>query len=306
MPKFLPISATQKAYLCLATTAFCWGCNAVFARIAVGEVSPMLVVSLRWCGAVMLLLLFARKPIQRDWHKLKPHIPLLFLMGTLGFTAFNALFYVAAYTTTAVNIGIIQGSIPVFVLVGALFIFRNPVSTLQCLGVVVTVIGVVIVASAGDYEKLTSLSINQGDYFMIVACLLYSAYALTLRQFSHVSSLALFSIIAIAAFISSLPLSVVEFYRGDLQWPTQKGWIVIALITLLPSFIAQICFIKGVSELGPGRAGIFVNLVPVFASILAVSILAEPFKLFHAVALLLVISGIWLAESRKRKSSQVS
>ena len=102
------LNSTARAYVLLTTTAFCWGANSVLARLAVGEVSPMLIVSLRWLGVVMLFF-FVRQAIYRDWDKLKSHLPLLFMMGALGFTAFNALFYLAAHTTTALNIGIIQG-----------------------------------------------------------------------------------------------------------------------------------------------------------------------------------------------------
>ena len=66
-----------------------------------------------------------------------------------------------------------------------------------------------------------------------------------------------------------------------------------------PSFLAQICFIRGVELIGPGRAGVFVNLVPVFASIMAVGFLKEPFEGFHALALALVLGGIWLSERGK-------
>jgi drug/metabolite transporter (DMT)-like permease len=285
-----------QAYLCLSITAFCWGCNAVFARLAVGEVSPMLVVSLRWFGVVLLLVMFARNRIRKDWSQLKNHLPVLFLLGALGFTGFNSLFYVAAYTTSALNIGIIQGAIPVFVLLGAYLIYKNPVTKLQILGVSVTVLGVCIVASSGDLQRLTSLSINKGDYLMIIACLLYSGYVLNLRKFTGISPLSLFAVLAVAAFITSLPLSFAEYALGNFQYPTPKGWLIVALITFLPSFLAQICFIQGVSILGAGRAGIFVNLVPVFAAILAVLILREPFQPYHGVALLLVVGGILLSE----------
>ena len=113
----------------------------MLARVAVGEVSPMLIVSLRWLGVVMLFF-FVRQAIYRDWDKLKSHLPLLFMMGALGFTAFNALFYLAAHTTTALNIGIIQGIVPVFLLIGMYFVYRSPVSLLQGLGVIVTILGV--------------------------------------------------------------------------------------------------------------------------------------------------------------------
>ncbi|MGI9311518.1 MAG: DMT family transporter [bacterium] len=290
-----------RAYLLLTITALCWGGNSAFAKLIVGEASPMLIVSLRWLGAVLLLLACARGAIARDRATLRRHIPALALMGALGFTAFNALFYVAAHTTTALNLGIIQGAIPVFVLLGTYFLFNAAVSSLQICGVVAAIIGVCIAASSGDLQRIASLSINQGDYLMIIACLLYAAYALALRRFRGVSAMSLFAAVAAVALITSLPLTYAEFALGNLQWPTAKGWTIIALITIFPSFLAQIFFIQGVADLGAGRAGIFVNLVPVFAAILAVSVLREPFQWHHGASLALVVSGIWLSE-RKQKN----
>ncbi len=260
----------------------------------------MVLVSLRWLGAVLLLLIFAHKLLVRDWGKLRRNLATLVLMGVLGFTAFNALFYIAAHTTSGLNMGIIQGAIPVFVLIGAFIIYRTTVSPLQIMGVVLTIIGVSMVASAGNLQRLTSLTLNQGDYLMILACLLAAGYTLALRRFTSVSPLSVLSVIALSAFMTSLPLSVVEFLLGNLQWPTAKGWIIVALITFFPSFLAQIFFIQGVAAIGPGRAGIFVNLVPIFASVLAVSILNEPFKAYHGIALVLVLGGIWLSEQNNK------
>jgi drug/metabolite transporter (DMT)-like permease len=76
--------------------------------------------------------------------------------------------------------------------------------------------------------------------------------------------------------------------------------VIIGLVSLFPSFLAQICFIRGVTLIGPGRAGVFINLVPVFASILAVAVLGETVAAFQAIALVLVLGGIWLSEAGKR------
>ncbi len=296
-------NSNVKAFLLLSITSLCWGANAVFAKLAVGHVSPMLLVSLRWLGAVILLLLLSRKNLLRDWGYLRNHIPLLFMMGVLGLATFNALFYVAAYSTTALNIGIIQGSIPVFVLLGMFVFYRASISPLQIIGVLVTVLGVCIVASGGHLERLATLTIQQGDYLMVIACFLYAGYAIALRRFSGVSSLSLFTVIALAAFLTSVPMSFTEHLYGNLQWPTPEGWIIVALITFFPSFLAQIFFIQGVAAIGPGRAGVFVNLVPVFAAMLAVTILSEPFRLYHGIALALVLGGIWLSEQSWRGSA---
>ncbi len=219
-------------------------------------------------------------------------------MGMMGFTAFNALLYVAAYTTSAVNIGIIQGSIPIFVLLGTLIWHQAIASALQWVGVFVTVLGVCIVATQGELAKIASMAMSGGDYLMVIACILYAGYALGLRKYPTIPALSLFAVVAAAALITSIPLAFYEYFQGDYQSPSAFGWVVVGLVTLGPSFIAQICFIQGVTDIGPGRAGIFINLVPVFAALLAVSIIAEPFFPYHGVALLLVVSGIGLAERK--------
>jgi drug/metabolite transporter (DMT)-like permease len=285
-----------RAYLLLTLTALCWGGNAVFGRLAVGEVSPMALVTLRWLGALILLLVFAHTQVRRDWPTIRAHLRFVWAMGALGFTAFNALFYVAAHSTTAINIGIIQGSVPVFVLIGAFVAFRTPVGGLQVAGVLVTMLGVAIIASGGDPSRLAPLALNLGDVLMIVACVLYASYTLGLSRRPLVSPLSLFTGMAGAAFATSVPLALAEAALGQFQWPTLTGWLVLGLVTVFPSFLAQIFFIQGVALIGPGRAGVFVNLVPVFASILALIVLEEPFAPFHAIALALVLGGISLSE----------
>ena len=297
----LVFSPNIRAYLLLTGTTWCWGANAILGKIAVGEISPMLLVTLRWLGVVILLLLFARKYLVQDWPILRHHVRYICLMGTLGFTAFNALFYVAAHSTSAINIGILQGSIPVFVLLGTFLLYHSRITPVQAFGVAVTLLGVVTVASGGDITQLADLSINRGDLYMLIACLLYAGYSIGLSRRPAVSALGLFSSVAIVAFIVSLPLVAIEIGSGKFQAPTVTGWVVVVLVSLFPSLIAQVFFIHGVSLIGPGRAGVFVNLVPVFASIMAVVFLQETFEIFHAVALGLVLGGIGFSELGKRK-----
>jgi drug/metabolite transporter (DMT)-like permease len=295
-----PGEANALAYLLLSFTALCWGGNAIFGRLAVGEVSPMALTMLRWLFALGLLLVVARGQLVRDWPVMRPRLPFLAIMGALGFTAFNALYYVAAHWTSAVNIGILQGSLPVFVLIGAFLAYRTPVGPLQLTGVAVTMLGVALVASRGDLARLTGLALNLGDVLMIVCCALYAGYTVALQRRPKVGALSLFTVLAAAALLTSLPLVGLEAALGRLQWPTATGWIIVALVSLFPSFLAQIFFIRGVALIGPGRAGVFVNLVPVFASILAVAVLGETVALFQAAALVLVLGGIGLSEAGKR------
>ena len=120
-----------------------------------------------------------------------------------------------------------------------------------------------------------------------------------LQRRPPVLALSLFMALAGAALVASLPLVALEAAAGLLQWPTATGWLIVVLAVVFPSFLAQLFFIRGVELIGPGRAGVFINLVPVFASILAVAILGKSFAVFQAIALGLVLGGIWLSELRK-------
>jgi len=283
----------------LILTTFCWGLNAVFARMAAGEISPMLLVSIRWLGTLILLVLFAGRTIMEGLPAIRQHMGYTFLMGLVGLGGFGTLIYYSAYYTTAVNIGIIQGAMPAIVLVGSCWFFRTSVNFIQIVGVAVTVLGVVFVSINGEIDKLMSLSFNKGDLLMLIAVLFYGAYTVGLRRKHNLSSIVLFGSVVIWAFISTLPLTIYEFASGKTVWPDENFWIIIGLIILLPSFLSQICFIASVKLIGPARSGIFVNLVPVFASFLAVQLLGETFELYHGVSLFLVLSGIYIFERYK-------
>ena len=288
--------AATQAYLLLVFTTVIWGANAVAARLAVGQVSPMLLTFMRWGISCAALLVFARGPIRAHWSGLRGHWGRIALMGALGFTGFNALFYAAAYHTTAINIAILQGTIPVLVLVGSVFLFGTRVNALQCFGVVLTLAGIAVVASHGDLAQLTGLQFNIGDVWMVGASLLYAGYALGLRQRPQVPAIVFFAATALVACLVSLPLLALEIATGRFQAPTAEGWALVAFVGLLPSFVSQITFIHAVGLIGPARAGVFLNLVPIFGPLLALAVLGEPISPYHGVALAMVLGGIWIAE----------
>lgn len=293
----------QQPYLLLILTMLAWGGNAVASRMAVGEISPMLLTAGRWSLVLAIVGVMGRDAIVRNAPRLRDQWRTILAMGVCGFTAFNALFYVAGHLTSAVNIAILQGSIPIFVMLGALVLHRTPVRPGQALGMLITLAGVLTVASHGDLAGLTQLQFNPGDLLMIVACVLYAGYTLALRGREGVSTLWFFAGLATAALATSLPLAAGELALGQGQWPTWRGWAILLYVALAPSFFAQLFYMRAVQLIGPARAGLFVNLVPVFGALLAVLLIGEPFRAHHAAALGLVLLGIALAETSARRAA---
>jgi drug/metabolite transporter (DMT)-like permease len=275
-----------------------WAGNAIAGRLAVGHVSPMALTSLRWIAVLLLLGGLLQRQLRAEWPVLRRHWLKIFLMGSFGLTGFNALYYVAAHHTTAVNLTLIQGSIPVLVLLGSLLIFGTRIGLLQGIGSLITLVGVGVIGARGEWEVLRALDFNIGDIWMVVACILYSGFTLALRNRPPASALVLFFAFAASAFVASLGLLGYELATDTVQWPDRQGWLILAFVAIMPSLVSQVFFMRSVELIGPGRAGLFVNLVPVFGAVLAVAILDEPFALYHAVALALVLGGIGLAERK--------
>lgn len=284
--------------LLLTLTAMMWAMNAVIGQLIVGEITPFAVVFLRWVMvAAVMWPLFGRE-VKAHWPVFRGRMVFIILAAVAGFTGFNTLFYIASAHTTGINIGILQGAIPVVVLLGAFIAYRAPVGWMQILGVMVTLLGVMVVASRGEASRLAALAFNQGDLIMLLACLCYAAYTVALRRRPEAPGAALFAIFAIVAAISAAPLALWEAMQPGYPWPTMKGLGLTCLVAIFPSCLAQLFFLRGVDLIGPGRAGVYVNLVPVFAAVFSIIVLGEQFAPFHAVAMALVLGGIWLAQRK--------
>jgi drug/metabolite transporter (DMT)-like permease len=285
----------DNAYLYLTFAALLWSGNSIAGRLIVGEASPMVVTSFRWLLTSSVLATFALPSIATDWRSLRPALPRLMLLGAVGYTGFNALFYVAAHTTTAINISILQGAIPIFVFLITWLVLRQQLSLGQIGGLVLGIIGILAVATDLDPVRLLAMHINLGDAFIIAASLIYAIYTIMLRHRPAAQAVSLFAVMAAAATVAALPLLGLEVAAGTVQWPTTKGWLILAYIALFPSFLAQLAYMRAVSLIGPARAGLFTNLVPVIGSLMGAGI-GEAFGLAQMVGLALVVGGILIAE----------
>jgi drug/metabolite transporter (DMT)-like permease len=287
------------AYGLLSFTAFLWAANAVAGRWAPGHVSPQVITSLRWAIACAFLLPIAGRGFLAEWSRLRPHWLRVLLMGGLGYTAFASLFYAAGAYTGVVNLALFQGAIPVMVIVLNRLVYGARIAPGQASGVALTLCGAALAATRGDWAMLAHLDFNRGDVLVFAGCLLYAGYTVVLPSRPKVSALTFFTAMALAALVTSLPPLAAEWAMGRAIWPSREGWAMIAFVGLGPSLVAQLSFMRGVELIGPNRAGLFVNLVPIFGALLAVTLVGEPFGLTETLALALVLGGIACAERLK-------
>ena len=272
-----------------------WAGNTVAGRMSTGEISPMVVVFLRWFIISIFLILFLNKKLILSFNLISGKLVWLCLMGSLGLTGFNALFYIAAQNTTAINLGIIQGIMPAIILVGSVIIFKEAVNFTKVAGLIIAFFGVLVVVSQGDYERVILLSFNYGDLVMLCACFFYSGFTLGLKNKPVIDPIVLMTYFSLSALIFSIPLLITEYYLGLIQVPaTSTAWLTILYIAFVPSFLAQIFFIRGVELVGASKAGLFINFLPIFAAILGVLLLGERLFVYHLISLFIVLLGVYL------------
>jgi len=272
-----------------------WAGNTVAGRMSTGEISPMVVVFLRWFIISIFLILFLNKKLILSFNLISGKLVWLCLMGSLGLTGFNALFYIAAQNTTAINLGIIQGIMPAIILVGSVIIFKEAVNFTKVTGLIIAFFGVLVVVSQGDYERVILLSFNYGDLVMLCACFFYSGFTLGLKNKPVIDPIVLMTYFSLSALIFSIPLLIIEYYLGLIQVPaTSSAWLTILYIAFVPSFLAQIFFIRGVELVGASKAGLFINFLPIFAAILGVLLLGERLFVYHLISLFIVLLGVYL------------
>ena len=294
-------------YLLLVLTTLFWGANAVAGKLAAGSVPPLTLTALRWMGAASILYFLARPLLRESMPVLRRRWRYIALCGALGFALFNALLYGALHFTSAINVSIEQAGMPMVIILLTYIIYREPITMLQGLGVLVSMIGVLLTVSHGEPAALLALDINIGDAIMVLAVFIYSAYSVALRHKPDMPWQVFMFGLALSAAIFAFPGMVFDIASG--RYPA-ANWItpgVVIFVAVFPSMIAQVFYFRAIAMIGANRAGLFFNLVPVFGAALAVLILGEKFQLYQTIGLVLVIGGIAMAEfSARRRLAQLT
>lgn len=290
------MSPTIKAYIFLVMTGFGWAANAIVGKFAVGHVGPMTLTLGRWAIALTIIVVFALPQIRADWPEIRKGWLVCFVFAGLGFTGFNALLYTALLHTSAINVVIEQAGIPGLIFLGNFLLFRIKLGAGQIAGYLITLLGVAVTASNGSLQTILSLDFNFGDLLMLVACVVYASYTISLRYKPNIHWKSLFAASAFGAMTAAVPLFAWEVSSSAFIVPDMVGWGAILFIALAPSLMSQILYVRGIELIGSNRAGLFINTIPVFGTLLAVIFLREPLLGFHIAALVLVVSGIAIAE----------
>ncbi|MHA7809049.1 MAG: DMT family transporter [Marinobacter adhaerens] len=293
------------AYIGLVLTPLFWAGNAVVARGTVENIPPLSMSFWRWVIALAILLPFGLPGIWRHRQVIRQRFGSMLALATFSVGAFNTLLYLAATTTTATNIALINATIPIFVALLAWILLGDRTRPIQALGIALAITGIVTVIARGDLSVLTSLQAQPGDLIMVAAVFSWGLFSVLLRrQAVPLPALTFLTTQILLGTMVVLPFYLTDliFFSGGFELSKTTA-MPLLYFAIFPGILAYGFWNHGVHEIGPARAAIFMYLTPVFASILAGIFLAESLGLFHIIGGVLILAGLVLATQTRVRTN---
>jgi drug/metabolite transporter (DMT)-like permease len=285
----------DRPYLLLILAQLFWSGNFVLGRAVHAQVPPVALAFCRWFGAFFVIVGFAWPALRRDLPLMRRHWPMLLLLAATGVAAFNTLVYIGLGSTTALNGLLMQSTMPVVILLWSFALVGERPSVRQLLGIGVSLVGVVVILTRGVPWTLGGVALNRGDLWIFAAVVAYALYSVLLRRRPPLHQLSFLAVTFGFGSALLLPFLAWESATDATLHVDATTLLAIGYVAIFPSVLAYFCWNRGVELVGANRAGQFVHLMPVFGSMLAILLLGEAFRLFHAVGATLIFAGIALA-----------
>lgn len=282
-------------YLLLTLTALFWSGNMVLGRGIRGDIPPISLAFWRWAIALICVLPLALPHLKEQWPRLRAGWKPVFVLGLLGVGGYNTLAYIALQYTVATNAVLLNSFIPIATIAISWAFLGRHLSRIQAIGVTISFLGAATIIARGDPALLASLSINQGDLWMLGAVLIWAIYTVGLQwRPSGVDPMLLLAALTSVGLMALTPLYLWELLQGRSINIHAGSLASLIYVGVFPSFLGYIFYNRGVAEVGANKASLFIHLMPVFGTILSVIFLGESPHGFHFAGIALILGGIWL------------
>ena len=288
------------AYLFLVLATFCWSGNFIVGKFAtVYEIPPLTLNVFRWISVWFILIPFTYKEIFKNLPYIKKNWLVISFMGVITISTFNSVVYFALNYTQVINAVLMLSAIPAATIVLSSLMKIEETNIFQLFGLVLSIIGIGSIISNGDIQKIISLDFNKGDMWMLVCVITWSLYSTLLKKNNFKFSQ--FTLIQLMVSVGILFLIPQFFYEKSigLELNLDKNFFLILIyVAIFPAIAAYYFWQKGIEIIGPNRASMFIQLMPLFSAVMAIIIFKEKFELYHFVGAIFILSGIYLSNKK--------
>lgn len=274
-----------------------WGGNFVIGRAVAGDIPPITLAFLRWLVAFIVFLPIAYHRTKTEWPMLKQHFGAVILLAFTGVAAFNTLVYIGLHYTTSINASLMNSTTPIIIYILSFIFLKERLTNFQLLGTILSLVGVLFIISGGSFESLLAFSFNKGDIIMVAAVFCWSVYSLLIKKYAgKLPGYSTFLVTIAIGALMLLPFTVYELLTTpqSIEWSASTIGAIL-YVGIIASIVAFLSWNTGVVALGANKAGIYLNFIPVFASIFAILFLDEHLLLSQIIGGIAVITGVFIS-----------
>jgi len=285
----------------MLVTSLLWGGNFVVAKTLVAHASPMTLTTVRWFIAIIVL-------VPLVWWKEKKLVPPkqaivpLLLMGVTGVALFNIFQFLALERTTSTNAGLISTMNTISIALFSFVLLKEKITKWQLSAMVLSLFGVVLVLSKGNWQLLLDFQLNTGDLWMLAAVCVWGLYSVCSKWAMQIASPLMATLYAgIFGVLLLLPFTSTDFTFTNVN----TSFILSMLYTgIISTVVCMVFWNIGVQKLGATTSGIFLNFNPIFTALLAYLFIGENMSWLQGIGGLIVIMGCYLFTHFKTKAPQ--
>ena len=294
------MSKNYSAYGLLLLAALFWSGNFIVGKFAyLFQVPPLTLNVFRWMSVWLILMPFTYEEIKNNLPTIKKNWLIISFMGVITISTFNSVVYYALNYTKVINSVLVLAAIPAATIVFSSLMKIEKTNIFQLLGLFLSIIGIGSIISYGDIQNIINLNFNKGDLMMLVCVICWALYSTLLKKYKFkFSQFTLIQLMVTAGIFFLIPQFFYE-QSNNLEVNFNKAFFAILIyVVIFPAIAAYYCWQKGVEIIGPNRASMFIQLMPLFSAIMAIIFLNEKFELFHFVGASFIVLGIYLSNRK--------
>jgi drug/metabolite transporter (DMT)-like permease len=294
------LSKKYLAYVLLILAALFWSGNFIVGKFAtLFQIPPLSLNVFRWISVWLILMPFTYKEIYKNLPNIKKNWFAISFMGVITISTFNSVVYFALNYTQVINAVLVLAAIPAATIVLSSLMNIERTNIFQIFGLFLSIIGIGSIISNGDIQKIFSLNFNKGDLWMLVCVFTWALYSTLLKK--NKFKFSQFSLIQLMVSAGILFLIPQFFYEKSIGLEVNFNkafFLILFYVVIFPAIAAYYCWQKGVEIIGPNRASMFIQLMPLFSAVMAIIIFNEKFELYHFVGASFIVSGIYLSNRK--------
>jgi len=294
------LSKNYLAYVLLVFATLFWSGNFIVGKFAtLFQIPPLTLNVFRWVSVWLILIPFTYKEIYNNLPNIKKNWFVISFMGVITISVFNSVVYFALNYTQVINAVLVLAAIPAATIVLSSLMNIEKTNIFQLLGLFLSIIGIGTIISNGDIQKIISLSFNKGDLWMLVCVLTWALYSTLLKKNKfEFSQFSLIQLMVSAGILFLIPQFFYEKSIGlELNY-NKAFFLILFYVAVFPAIVAYYCWQKGIEIIGPNRASMFIQLMPLFSAIMAIIIFNEKFESHHFAGAIFILTGIYLANRK--------